>query len=102
MKIYVFDIDGTICSQEKPEDYSEAKPIWSRIHQINKLYKKGNVIYFETSRHMIHESITKKWLKKYGVKYHHVFFGKPVADVYVDEKGVSAKEFFDRKARTSF
>ena len=28
--------------------------------------------------------LTKKQLKKWGVKYHSLMFGKPVFDVYID------------------
>lgn len=39
---YIFDIDGTICSQE--QNYSDAQPYMDVISQINKLYDDGNEI----------------------------------------------------------
>ena len=36
--VYVFDIDGTICTQVN-RDYAQAIPIKPRIKAINKLYK---------------------------------------------------------------
>jgi len=37
MTIYVFDIDGTICSNTFGE-YEKAEPIKARINTINNLY----------------------------------------------------------------
>ena len=49
--VYVFDIDGTICTQVN-RDYAQALPIKSRIKAINKLYKEGHYIVFHTARGM--------------------------------------------------
>ena len=49
MKIYCFDIDGTICTISV-EDYSMAEPYPERINQINALYDEGNKIIFNTAR----------------------------------------------------
>ena len=104
--VYVFDIDGTICSLTDG-DYSKAKPKMDRIKIINKLYDEGNKIYFQTARGMgrfnndEHEaklnfsSMTIAQLSSWGVKYHEVFLGKPAADIYVDDKGVKDEDFFN-------
>lgn len=87
MKI-VIDIDNTICTQEK--DYSDAKPYMNRIKKINELYKEGNEIIFFTARGtdtgLDWKDITEKQLKKWGVKYHGLIFGKPSADIYIDDR----------------
>lgn len=86
MTVYCIDIDGILCHITAPHNYSKATPIWKNIAKVNKLYDEGNIIYFYTGRHMLREPVTKAWLAKYGVKYHHIFFGKPVADIYIDDK----------------
>jgi len=96
MKTYCFDIDGTICSQEKPENYSKAVPNKDMIKKINELYDQKNKIYLHTGRHMQNEEITKKWLKKYKVKYHHIFFNKPVGDLYIDDRGITPEDFLKK------
>ena len=87
MKI-VIDIDNTICTQEK--DYSDAKPYMNRIKKINELYKEGNEIIFFTARGtdtgLDWKDITEKQIKKWGVKYHGLIFGKPSADIYIDDR----------------
>lgn len=89
---YVFDIDGTICSQEK--DYTLAKPYGSRIERINRLYEEGNLIWLYTARGtdtgIDWSKITKEQLKRWGVKYDILLFGKPSADRYIDDKGINA------------
>ena len=51
MKTYVFDIDGTICTNSQGV-YTNAKPILDRIAIVNKLYDEGNYIKLFTSRYM--------------------------------------------------
>lgn len=99
-KIYVLDIDGTICKTPKG-NYKKAKPIKSRINKINKLYKEGNTIIFYTSRGyatgLNWEALTNYQLKKWKVGHHTVVFGKPYGDVAVDDKGINDKDFFKLK-----
>ena len=49
MKIYAFDIDGTICTNTYGE-YEKASPILQRIAFINDLYDSGNKIKLFTAR----------------------------------------------------
>tara|TARA_B100002051_G_C16180662_1_gene367195 strand:- start:119 stop:409 length:291 start_codon:yes stop_codon:yes gene_type:complete len=86
--IYCFDIDGTICSQEV--DYSDAKPYFDRIKEVNTLYDQGNEIVFFTARGfktgIDWKKITESQFEEWGVKYHRLEFGKPNADIYIDDK----------------
>ena len=87
--IYVFDIDGTICTKAVNFDYEGSKPIKKRIDIVNRLYKENHTIIFQTARGMgrfdnIQEKaidkfyeMTKKQLSDWGVKYHMLFLGKP-------------------------
>jgi len=105
---YVFDIDGTICTITNG-DYSEAKPILSRIDVVNRLYSEGHTIHFHTARGMgrtnnsqvfaerLLYKITADQLKDWGVKYHRLFMGKPSGDIYIDDKGERDEDFFDTK-----
>ena len=97
MKTYCIDIDGTICSISV-EDYSLAEPYEDRIEEINKLYKSGNKIIFHTARGSLtgqdHSELTIKQLKKWGVNYHEIVFGKPAADYYIDDKAIDIFKWF--------
>ena len=112
--IYCFDIDGTLCDTP-PNVYpwDDATPRMSRIKKVNKLYDEGATIYLMTARGFIystkkHEVIseaqtaaddfarerTEKQLESWGLKYHKLYFGKPRAVTYVDDRGVGDHEFF--------
>jgi hypothetical protein len=102
---YVFDIDGTICTVTNGK-YDEAKPFKDRIEKINQLYNEGNIIIYFTARGMATfrndsqlakekwEVLTRKQLDEWGAKHHKLLLGKPAADLYVDDKGISDKAFF--------
>jgi len=98
----VFDLDGVICELKKPsESYGEVKPKLDVIKLVNELHSNGDHIIIHTGRHMrtcngnVDEvikkvgKITKDWLKKNNVKYDELIFGKPHADMYIDDLGLS-------------
>jgi ribonucleotide monophosphatase NagD (HAD superfamily) len=95
---YCFDIDGTICSNTNG-NYDQAQPIYERIKIINKLYDEGNEIIFFTARgtttKIDWKELTEKQLKDWNVNFHKLIFGKPNADIFIDDKGISDKLFFD-------
>jgi len=104
--VYVFDIDDTICIRDDKNDltYLSAYPIPDRIEKINQLYDEGHTIYFLTARGMGRSNnknpenlrgTTEQQLFEWGVKYHELFMGKPAADYYIDDKGISDKDFFN-------
>jgi len=48
-RVYLIDIDGTVCEDIKNEDsylYKDAKPYKGSKDEINKLYDEGNKIVF--------------------------------------------------------
>lgn len=89
MKIIV-DIDGTICTQQKSNEYEKAEPIYSMINKINNLYDNGNEIIYWTARGsnsgIDHYDLTKTQLKKWNCKYHKLRMGKPSYDLWIDDK----------------
>lgn len=97
---YIFDIDGTICTQDGTS-YENALPKSEVIKKINKLYEDGNTIILRTARGtetgIDWTNVTRSQLCDWGVKYHELQFGKPAADVYVDDKACNAADFIDEK-----
>lgn len=102
----VFDIDGVICDEDNP-DVSKRNPYQKRIDYINNLYDNGNEIIIFTSRGMKstnndpvasdlkYRKITETQFAKWGLKYHKLFFGKPNADIYIDNLNALIKDFFN-------
>ncbi len=81
MKIFIIDIDGTICEHIRNEEGIEkmrvAKAYADVIKEINKWYDEGNFICFFTARTTEHEQVTRDWLKAHGVLYHQLIMNKP-------------------------
>jgi hypothetical protein len=102
-KIFCFDLDNVICATNK-NYYLKSKPIKHSINIINKLYEKGFVIKIFTSRYMgrsnenVKTAISKGYkfteiqLKKWGIRYHKLIFGKPSFDYVIDDKSIHFKK----------
>ena len=109
MKTYVIDIDGTICINGDCGSckYEGSTPIPERIEKINVLYDEGNIIKYFTARGMGRYkddgteatakfySLTRMQLDIWGCKYHELILGKPSGDIYIDDKGMNADDFFN-------
>tara|TARA_Y100000389_G_C17469634_1_gene529127 strand:+ start:5583 stop:5879 length:297 start_codon:yes stop_codon:yes gene_type:complete len=89
VKIYCFDIDGTLCSKGH-EDYNFSQPYRDRISKVNQLYDDGNTILLFTARGSYTgidwKDLTEKQLKDWGLKYHKLILGKPHADIFIDDR----------------
>jgi dTDP-glucose 4,6-dehydratase len=97
--IVFVDIDETICSSPESRDYSLASPIESNINKINNLYDSGNSIIYWSARGtgsgIDWREITEKQFEAWGVKYHELRFGKPIYDLFVDDKNINSARFFN-------
>ena len=101
MKNYCFDLDGTLCTNTDG-DYINAKPILSRIKKLNELHENDNKIIIDTARGSTTGidwyELTKTQLNEWGVNYHNLRVGvKLNADIFVDDKGINDKLFFNEK-----
>lgn len=98
------DIDGTICQLRKPEQsYTELQPVVGAADKIRSLRSQGNYIIFCTARHMktcnsnigmvmaLEGQNLIQWLEKHNFEYDELWFGKPYAHVYVDDKALQFK-----------
>jgi ribonucleotide monophosphatase NagD (HAD superfamily) len=94
-KTYCFDIDGTICTTDCK--YKDAEPFHEVIDYINKLYDVGNTIIIYTSRGSKSGTdwydFTKNQIDNWGLKYHHLNFGKPQADYFIDDRAINIKDW---------
>jgi len=79
-RIFLIDIDGTICDDIKNEDshlYFKAQPYLDALKIINRWYDEGNTITFFTARESKDKWVTEEWLRKHGFKYHGLVMDKP-------------------------
>ena len=97
-KLFLIDIDGTICDDIRNEDshlYPTANVFPKALDIINKWYNEGNVITFFTARESKDRLVTEEWLNKHGFKYHGLVMDKPRINdhqeyVWIDNKKVRA------------
>jgi hypothetical protein len=97
-KLFLIDIDGTICDDILNEDshlYPDANVFPKALEIINKWYDEGNVITFFTARKTKDREVTLQWLDKHGFKYHGLVMDKPRINdqqeyVWIDNKKVRA------------
>lgn len=100
---FCFDLDGTLVGYpEVKGDYSTCPPIDKNIRLVQQLFKAGHHIIIQTARRMkTHDGnvgsvladigpVTFAQLAKYEIPFHDIHFGKPWADVYVDDLAVNA------------
>jgi len=92
------DLDGVICQLKKEKQtYDQLEPIPGAIEKLKKLKAAGHYIIIQTARHMktcegnvgrVQARIgaaTLNWLEKNNVPYDEIYFGKPWAQIYIDD-----------------
>lgn len=104
------DLDGTLVTLPTiAKDYTTCQPIKGNINLVQALKKAGRYIIIYTARRMkTHQGdiqkviadigeITKLTLEKFEIPYDELIFGKPWADVYLDDRAINAIENPDRE-----
>ena len=72
------------------------------IRQINALYDAGHKIIMFTARGSTTgidwRLLTERQLKAWNLRYHSLEFGKPQADFYIDDRGMSLEEWEQKRS----
>ncbi|TXI13457.1 MAG: hypothetical protein E6Q66_09685 [Pedobacter sp.] len=87
----IIDLDGTICTEEKTYSRSLAKLNEGAKENINALYEQGHTIIIYSARTWMEFEMTTHWLKTNEIKYHQLILGKPIGDVWIDDRAISFK-----------
>jgi capsule biosynthesis phosphatase len=95
------DIDGVICRLREPgQSYADVEPVAGAVDKVRALKAAGHYIILMTARHMktcggnTGLAVARQgrtlldWLAKHGIDYDEIWFGKPQADVYIDDNAV--------------
>lgn len=97
--IYFIDIDDTICTLSGTMQYTTAQPIAKAIEKVNRLYDEGHRVVFWTARGtqsgLNWRQLTEDQLLSWGVRYHELRFGKPVYDVFIDDKNINSEDWLN-------
>jgi CMP-N-acetylneuraminic acid synthetase len=87
---FCFDIDGLIAHKTPNNDYTDATPNPLVIETVNCLRSFGHRVVIHTARGsstgIDWKAITVKQLTEWGVGFDALTFGKPAADIYVDDR----------------
>lgn len=100
---FCFDLDNTLVSYPtKYGDYSSVQPKVENIQLVRELHSAGHYIIIQTARRMkTHKGnvgaviadigkLTLDTLTKFDIPYDELHFGKPHADVYIDDSAIHA------------
>lgn len=100
MRICV-DLDGVICQlRAEGQTYRDVAPIEGAVDKLRALRAAGHIVIIHTARHMRTcdgnvgkvlariGPMTLEWLARHGVEYDEIYFGKPWADVYIDDNAL--------------
>jgi capsule biosynthesis phosphatase len=95
------DLDGVVCQLRRPEQqYAELLPVSGAVEKLRALRSAGHYVILCTARHMKtcggnvgqvvarQGAVTLNWLAQHGIEYDEIHFGKPHADVYIDDNAV--------------
>ena len=93
------DLDGTICNiRQEGESYADVKVKPYAVERIKALRAAGHTVIIYTARNMGTSGhnvgkalknigkITFEWLEKNKIEYDEIFFGKPNADIMIDDR----------------
>ena len=93
------DLDGTICTIRRPDEtYADVKVNPGAKEMIHNLRQSGHTIIINTARNMGSTGhnvgkalknvgkMTFEWLEKNHIEYDEIFFGKPNADITIDDR----------------
>jgi capsule biosynthesis phosphatase len=95
------DLDGVICRLREPgQHYADLQPVPGAVDKMRQLKAAGHYLIICTARHMKtcqgnvgqvvarQGAVTLEWLKRHGIEYDELHFGKPHAQVYIDDNAM--------------
>lgn len=94
-----FDLDNTLCTAVENSQYQDAVLKPGILNMLRQIKQEGHTIIICTARGMGRSKgnaglavrsiggLTLQQLDKWGVPYDEIYFGKPSADAYFDDKG---------------
>ncbi len=87
-KTIMVDLDGVICTEEAFFDRPLAQPIEGAREALAKLRAAGHTVVIYTARGWGEYRVAKRWLDEHGLEYDGLHMGKPVADLWIDDRAI--------------
>src|SRR5580700_10025985 len=82
------DLDGTICTEEATFERSLAKPLPGAREALTALVEAGHTVVIYSSRSWSELRMTEAWLRQNEIPYSGLHLGKPIADLFIDDRAV--------------
>lgn len=102
------DLDGTICPIKQPhETYADLPSLPGAAEHIRALRAAGHYVIILTARNMATcdgnlgkvmkniGKVTLDWLAQHNIEYDEIYFGKPNAEVYIDDRSMRFENWQD-------
>jgi capsule biosynthesis phosphatase len=100
------DLDGVICRLRQPgQEYADLEPVAGAVEKLRQLRAAGHYLILYTARHMKTcdgnvgkvvsriGAVTLNWLERHSIAYDEIHFGKPHADVYIDDNALRFRDW---------
>jgi ribonucleotide monophosphatase NagD (HAD superfamily) len=94
-KTIMVDLDGVLCTEEKFFERPLAQPLDGAREGLRQLRAAGHTVVVYTARGWGEYKVTKKWLDDHGFEYDGLHMGKPIADVWIDDRAVRFTNWAD-------
>jgi hypothetical protein len=82
------DLDGVLCTEEVFLERPLAQPIAGAREALQKLRAAGYIVVIYTARGWGEYRVARQWLDDHGFEYDGLHMGKPVADVWIDDRAI--------------
>lgn len=109
-RVFCFDLDNTLVTfTKKHGDYTSVAPIEKNINLVRYLKSLGHTIIIHTARRMKTHGgnmgkllkdigkITFDTLEEFDIPYDEIYFGKPNADFYIDDKAINCFDNIEKE-----
>ncbi len=87
-KTIMVDLDGVLCTEEVFLERPLAQPIAGAREALQKLRAAGYIVVIYTARGWGEYRVARQWLDDHGFEYDGLHMGKPVADVWIDDRAI--------------
>lgn len=86
--IIAIDLDGTIGEEKRTFERALAKPLPGALDCLARLKAEGHRIIIYTARSWSEYELTKHWLETHNAAHDELIMGKPVVDMFIDDRAV--------------
>ncbi len=84
----IVDLDGVLCTEERTFERALARPIEGARESITALRNQGHTVVIYSARSWSEQRLTQDWLERHGFQYDGLILGKPVYDLWIDDRAV--------------